>query len=332
MLFVVWLIAGEGFEARAATQPVAAPPDRPVQAQPTLDAFGNPIPPASTAPPGTPGAGSPFEATTPGAQPASSTPAAGLPSESPPATAAVPGEAPKTPTGPSVWDSPDTSGAAAAEAVVTPGSTRRTDVYGERIDGLRRSVDELKDKIFRSKARLALLEETVLHGVLSGSRVVITHHNGMGSLFKLTRVEFAMDGAAIYARADDAVDDIEELTIFDGNLVPGPHVLTIRLVYRGHGFGVFSYLNGYTFETKDTYSFTAEENGSVRVVSRGYERGNFTTEMRDRPAVDWQIVQIDATGKARQSRSRRSAAKASKIRSGPPARKAGSSRDRRGRR
>ena len=160
-------------------------------------------------------------------------------------------------------------------------------------------MDALKDRIFRSKARLALLKETVLKGVLAGSRVVLVHRNRMGSQFQLVRLVIFLDGAQIYARTDESgtLDSEDEVTVYDGNLVPGPHSITVELEYRGQGFGVFSYLNGYSFDSRSSHNFTAPENGAVKLMSVGYEKGNFTTEMRDRPAVSWQEVPLDAAGR-----------------------------------
>lgn len=179
------------------------------------------------------------------------------------------------------------------------GSKRESEIYGARIDGLSGDVDDLKERIFRSKARLSVLKETVLHGVLAGSRVVIVHRNLMGSQYRLTKVAVILDGAQIYARTDDSgtLDQDDELSVLDGNIVPGPHTITVELTYQGQGFGVFSYLNGYTFESRSSHNFTAPENGAVRLVSSGYEKGNLTTEMKDRPSVEWQEIPLDASGK-----------------------------------
>ena len=178
-------------------------------------------------------------------------------------------------------------------------SRRESEIYGARIDGLQGEVDDLKERIFRSKARLSVLKETVLHGVLAGSRVIIVHRNLMGSQFRLTKLAVILDGAQIYARTDDsgALDQEDELTVLDGNIVPGPHTITVELTYQGQGFGVFSYLNGYTFESRSSHNFTAPENGSVRLMSSGFEKGNVTTEMKDRPSIDWQEIPLDASGK-----------------------------------
>ena len=199
---------------------------------------------------------------------------------------------------PQAETAPADSSASAADYDVDV-SKRRSEVYGERLDGLQSDVESLKDRIFRSKARLALLKETVLKGVLAGSRVVLVHRNRMGSQFQLVRLVISLDGAQIYARTDEsgALDSEDEVTVYDGNLVPGPHSITVEMEYRGQGFGVFSYLNGYSFDSRSSHSFTAPENGAIKLMSVGYERGNFTTEMRDRPAVSWQEVPLDAAGR-----------------------------------
>jgi hypothetical protein len=135
-----------------------------------------------------------------------------------------------------------------------------------------------------------------------------------------------LDGAQNYARTDDsgALDQEDEVTVLDGNIVPGPHTITVELTYQGQGFGVFSYLNGYTFESRSSHNFTAPENGAVRLMSAGYEKGNLTTEMKDRPSVDWQETALDASGKplpqAQRKKSKKSASK-SKAQQKPAAKK-----------
>ncbi|EDM80279.1 hypothetical protein PPSIR1_36552 [Plesiocystis pacifica SIR-1] len=233
------------------------------------------------------------------------------PSTSPSSAGAVPsGDLPGDSAGPA----PDGSGGASADAgggggedlfqtTETPegvdSSRRESEVYGARIDGMQADVDDLKERIFRSKARLSVLKETVLHGVLAGSRVIIVHRNLMGSQFRLTKLAVILDGAQIYARTDDSgtLDSEDEIVVLDGNIVPGPHTITVELTYQGQGFGVFSYLNGYTFESRSSHNFTAPENGALRLLSAGYEKGNLSTEMRDRPSIDWQEIPLDASGK-----------------------------------
>lgn len=239
------------------------------------------------------------------AKPAPAKPAAAQPSPAP-ATAA-PTKPPAAPTKPAApakptsdpFATPAATGTASDGGGASNPNVRESELYGDRLDNLQAEVDGLKDKIFRSKARLTLLKETVLRGVLAGSRVTIAHQNLMGSGFRLTRVVFIMDGAQIFARTDEtgSLDGEDELLVYDGNLPPGPHNVTVELTYQGHGYGVFAYLNGYTFESRSSHSFTAPENAAVKLVTQGFERGNMTTEMRDRPAVNWQEVPLDAAGR-----------------------------------
>lgn len=246
-----------------------------------------PPPPAPSKPAATPA--KPAAAKPTPAKPATATPAKTTP-KAPPAASKAPPKA------------PDPKAAPAGDP-----SVRQSEVYGDRIEGLSVEVDDLKDKIFRSKARLALLRETVLKGVMAGSRVVIAHRNLMGSGFRLVKIVYMMDGAQIYARTDESggLDSEDELVIYDGNLPPGPHNVTIELTYKGHGYGVFAYLSGYTFDSRSSHSFTAPENGAVKLSSAGFERGNLTTEMKDRPSVNWQELPLDAAGRPLQTKPRR---------------------------
>ncbi len=180
----------------------------------------------------------------------------------------------------------------------TGGNVRDSEIYGDRLDGIEAEVAALKDKIFRSKARLAVLRDTVMSGVMAGGRVIVAHRNLMSTGFRLIRVAVILDGAQIYGRSDEtgALDQDDEIPIYDGNLPPGPHEITIELTYQGQGYGAFSYLKGYTFKSAASHRFAVGESGQFKLVSKGFERGNLTTEMKDRPAVEWQTVAIDASG------------------------------------
>ena len=233
------------------------------------------------------------------APPATSKPATAKPTGSTLPAGATPGTA--KPAGEAVADpfaaSQPNNAALTGQA---GGNARESEIYGDRLDGIEGEVAALKDKIFRSKARLAVLRDTVMSGVMAGGRVMVAHRNLMSSGFRLVRAAVILDGAQIYARSDDtgALDQEDELPIFDGNLPPGPHEVTIELTYQGQGYGAFSYLKGYTFKSASTHSFAVAESGQFKLVSKGYERGNLTTEMKDRPAVEWQTVSVDASGTA----------------------------------
>jgi hypothetical protein len=177
--------------------------------------------------------------------------------------------------------------AAAPSAAQTP--DEKTDL---KVRALEDRVSDLKEKIFRTKARLMSLQEMVIGGdISSGAKLVIVHKNEMGASFYLESVAYALDGAPVYNKVD--VDgDLEkrgEFEIFNGRVSPTEHQVSVQLVYKGHGYGLFSYLEGYKFTVRSSNAFKAEPGkvSTIRVV--GFEKGGITAELKDRPAVRFDV-------------------------------------------
>jgi hypothetical protein len=184
---------------------------------------------------------------------------------------------------------PDAPTEASAAPVASAASAESIDAgtYAVRLRDLEQRINELKEQIFRSKARLSLLAETVLEGVVGGGQAVILHENRMSQSYKLVRVVYALDGAPIFTKADEegSLGDQQEFEIYNGSIVPGEHTLTVNLEYRGHGYGVFAYLKGYRFKVRSTYTFAVPEGRVSTVHVVGYEKGGPTTPLEERPAV-----------------------------------------------
>lgn len=161
--------------------------------------------------------------------------------------------------------------------------------YGVRLRDLESRIDELKDQIRRSHTRLSLLSDTILSGGGSGARAEVLFRNEMSSAFVLTRATFVVDGAVQYNRTDDtgALAEQKEIPIFSGSVPSGDHTVQVVLTFRGNGYGVFTYLRGYTFETKSAHSFTTVEGKTVSVIATALEKGGVTTPLNERPSIDW---------------------------------------------
>jgi hypothetical protein len=165
--------------------------------------------------------------------------------------------------------------------------------YTIRLHDLERRVNELKEQIFRSKARLNLMKETVLGGQLGGSRAIILHRNEMGSTYTLIKYVYALDGTELVAKTDESghLGDNQEFEIYNGSIPPGNHTLSVVLVYQGNGYGVFSYLKGYKFTANSTKTFTFTEGKTTQIKVVGFENGNpLTTKPEDRPAIDFRVT------------------------------------------
>ncbi|MBC7795213.1 MAG: dihydrolipoamide acetyltransferase [Clostridia bacterium] len=190
---------------------------------------------------------------------------------------------------------PSTSARAAYSAPVAEVDPATSSIQGEtynmRLRNIEERVNDLKEKVFQSKARLIQLQEVVLHGAISGAKAVLVHRNEMGGTFRLTRIQYALDGAPIYNRVatGDELNAAEEIEIFNGSIAPGNHQVSVYLEYQGNGYGVFSYLKDYTFRVKSSQTLVAEEGKLTTAKIVGYEKGGLTTELKDRPQVRYEI-------------------------------------------
>ncbi len=180
---------------------------------------------------------------------------------------------------------------APADSPAEPAPQTADEAFQTRVKQLEEQVVDLKEKIFRTKARLLLLQETVLGGDISqGARAIVYHRKEMSPQFVLESVAYALDGAPIFTKVDsnDDLNKREEFEIFNGRIVPGNHQIAVRMVYRGAG-GVFSYAEGYKFKLQSNQTFTAEGGKITTVKVVGYEKGGITAEMKDKPAIRYDI-------------------------------------------
>lgn len=203
------------------------------------------------------------EARTAPKKPAAATPAPGTPA---PAATTAPAAAPAAPKPPS--DTPQS--------------------YVLRLRVLAQRVAELKEKVSQTKYRLSLLRESVLHGSIGGAQFVVVHHNQMGGSFRLISMRYALDGKPIFTKRDISETKLGrkgKATVYSGPLPPGQHILTVELRWRGHGYGVFSYLSGYRFKLISSHAFKAAEGTTTQIRVVAYEKGNITTPLKDRPAL-----------------------------------------------
>lgn len=167
-----------------------------------------------------------------------------------------------------------------------------------RLKALESEVDVLKEKIFKSKARLLLLQETVLHGATAGAVAKIRFKNEMGGAYKLELATWVLDGQTIVDEKDPlalAGASTAPRLLFDGAIVPGSHNLSVTLVYRGSGYEVFSYLEGYRFTVQSAYAFLVEEGKATELEVVAYPKDGFKNKYEDRLDVKFQISSQDSS-------------------------------------
>ena len=159
-----------------------------------------------------------------------------------------------------------------------------------RLRRLEQRVQELKERAWRTKARVSMLEEAVL-GAGVGANATIVHVHKMGSSYELVQLVYNLDGTQIFARKADsgALDEIDDIEILSGPLSPGSHTVSVLAVYQGRGYGVFKYMNKYKFTVRSSHTFTANEGKATRIEAVAFERGNVTTPLQQRPAIDFKL-------------------------------------------
>lgn len=203
------------------------------------------------------------------AQPAPTPPPAPLPAPSAAAPMVMPAPAATTPT----------------STLPPPAAVSGRSVALREIDG---EMTSLSNDLTAAHTRLQQLTAAVLSQVGGGgAQLIIEHQNDMGSTFRLVRATYSLDGATVGTRTDESGSLAEQRTfpVFDGRITSGEHSLTVSLEYQGNGFGIFSYIRGYTFRARSVQAFSIPEGRALRLIVVGYERGGATTAVEERPAI-----------------------------------------------
>jgi hypothetical protein len=167
-------------------------------------------------------------------------------------------------------------------------------VSQDSLHSLEQRIGDLKEQVFRAKARLSLLSERFLRSTAGGGRAIVVHKNRMGRLFQPIRLTYQLDGREVYSKGSEDgslfADQSAELPIWEGGLKPGDHTLTVNVVYRGNGSQVFGYFNQYTYTASAAQRFTANDGGITRIHVLCHEKGNpALTDVAQRPLIEFEV-------------------------------------------
>jgi hypothetical protein len=168
------------------------------------------------------------------------------------------------------------------------------EVYDLRIKELETKIDDLKEKVFRSKSRIVLLKETLLGGKLAGSQAVIRVKNDLGSFYSLERALVSLDGANIFNQRnrDGSLADKDEFMLYNDSIAPGNHKVTILMKVEGKG-GVFSYFDEYKFTLRNSCPLVVEEGRASIMTLTLAEKGGALARHEERPAVSCKVEVAD---------------------------------------
>lgn len=182
-----------------------------------------------------------------------------------------------------------------------PAPAAEVDVdFDGRMGTMEEQVNTLKEQVFRSKATLQLLREIVIQGGSTGARSTVYHINDLGPGYTVESVAYYLDGQSIFAKQDPtgSLDNATELKIWDGAIPPGSHTLSVNMVLKGNGYGVFNYVDGYTFKVSSNYAFVADEGQQTAVRVTVDEKKGPWVRYDERPTVDYELQTISMRDEA----------------------------------
>jgi hypothetical protein len=110
----------------------------------------------------------------------------------------------------------------------------------------------------------------------------------LGKRFRLVESHVVLDGRELSNRVAAPGQELQHsFRAFDGPVSPGPHSLTVTLVYEGRNPGPITYLDEYRFRAQSTADFTAERGtvpAAIQVLA--YERKGATVPLEQRPVIE----------------------------------------------
>jgi len=133
--------------------------------------------------------------------------------------------------------------------------------YSVRVRDLEVGIGELKEQIRRSHTRLSLLSDTVFAGGFGGAMASITVINKLGGGLNIVRAVAVLDGEVQFNKqsAEGVLASDAPLSVFDGPLAPGSHMLQMMLEIRATGYWIFSYMDNFKKLVEASHEFVVPE-------------------------------------------------------------------------
>ncbi|MBR57347.1 MAG: hypothetical protein CMH54_04735 [Myxococcales bacterium] len=265
-----------------------------------------PAPPKAS--PETPAPAPSPEPASPSASPEPSSPTPATPTPTPTAPAspapvpASPADAPVAPTPAPAASTPAPAASTPAPAAPAPTpsnpATTGTDDGRPnfRLKALQNRVTSLKQEVFRTKTRLMLIKERLLNNVIAEAKLMLMHKNALSGAFLIDEIIYFLDDNKIYYgdRKTGNLKSSKSFTIYDGNTVPGYHVLTIDCLIRGNST-LFPYVGDFQFRLRSQYTFFAARGRITKLRAKLYEKGGLLVDYRDRPTLKYDLKQYPYT-------------------------------------
>jgi hypothetical protein len=181
------------------------------------------------------------------------------------------------------------AGTVAAQQAPAPAPAMDGATYSVRLRDIESKVDELKENLRRSAARLTLLSDTVLSGGASGCRAEVDFVNEIQSGLDLVGVTITIDGVVQLNKQDEGGGLMvsRSYPVLRAAVQPGDHTVQVKLAYRGAKGGILTYMQSFRADVKGSHTFATSEGKVVRLKVLATERGGFFAPLEQRLGLEW---------------------------------------------
>jgi len=150
-----------------------------------------------------------------------------------------------------------------------------------RLHTLEEKVSRLKEQVFRSKARLTSIRETLSKSSEKSARISVTLSNRLAERYLLVDVTVLLDGAPLGLRQPIANDRVEQ-PLYDGFLPPGAHRIHATVVMRQN-----AQLDVGQIKTESEFEFDLRHQAEQKLLLTASISGSADKKVNFSPALSW---------------------------------------------
>ncbi|MDB4981728.1 MAG: hypothetical protein JWM82_2480 [Myxococcales bacterium] len=115
--------------------------------------------------------------------------------------------------------------------------------------------------------------------VPSGSFATVHFKNEVGKAYELSEAHFVLDGKPLPVLTD--VKSGDDVVVFSGRVLPGPHVVQARLTYQGNRRGPVTYMRKYHLTVEAEEVLTVPKEQAVQFTISGKQNKGFNVPFNE---------------------------------------------------
>lgn len=171
--------------------------------------------------------------------------------------------------------------------------------YDLQIHELEEQLNDLKEDVFASKARLRMIWHQLMEDPMGGSRIVLGLQSRLGGLFNVVRVNIALDGNVVFSATAEEIPEIDgrrRYEVVAQPVLPGPHTLVVQAELMGDPHGIFAYMREYVYSLVSSHSFIVGDGKTANVDIVLADEGGASRELDERLNVRYEMEFVDTLG------------------------------------